>query len=59
MKEKKKAEILYKYFAKPISEMKMTYECSALTVENKLVDKSVLSAFELLVKALKNQYEKL
>lgn len=57
MKDKKKFDIIYKHFAKPISEMTMTYQSSALTVENHVVSQKVSKAFDTLLNALKEQLD--
>lgn len=52
---KEKFNIIYKYFAKPIANMKMTYSDSALTIEAGVVNSKVVKCFEELNKALKEQ----
>lgn len=59
MTNKKKFEIIYQKFAKPIFDMAMTYESSALTIENNVVDKRVVVAFNTLKQALENQLNNL
>lgn len=55
MTSKSKFDIIYKHFAKPISDMKMIYEDSALTVENNVVNPKVKKKFEELLNALQEQ----
>lgn len=52
---KEKFNIIYKHFAKPIANMKMTYSNSALTIEAGVVNSKVVKCFEELNKALKEQ----
>lgn len=54
---KKKFDIVYNNFAKPITEMKMVYECSALTVEAGVVNKKVNECFNKLMDALNEQLD--
>lgn len=58
MKDKKKFDIIYKHFALPISNMKMTYQSSALTIENHVVSPKVSKAFDALFEALSEQLDK-
>lgn len=53
--DKKKFNIIYKHFAKPVYDMTMTYENSALTIENKVVNPKVVKCFNELKKALEEQ----
>lgn len=53
--DKNKFNIIFKNFAKPISEMKMTYECSATT--SGIRDVKVIKCFEDLVEALSKQLD--
>lgn len=53
--DKNKFNTIFKYFAKPISEMKITYECSALT--SGMRDAKVIKCFENLVEALSEQLD--
>ena len=55
MTNKEKFNIIYKHFAKPIADMKMTYNNSALTVEAGVVNYKVTKCFEDLYKALEEQ----
>ena len=55
MQDKVKFNIIYKHFAKPIADMKMTYSNSALTIEAGVVNSKVVKCFEELNKALKEQ----
>ena len=50
-----KFNIIYKHFAKPIANMKMTYSNSALTIEAGVVNSKVVKCFEELNKALEEQ----
>lgn len=52
---KEKFNIIYKHFAKPIADMKMTYSNSAMTIEAGVVNPKVVKCFEELNKALKEQ----
>ena len=53
--DKKKFNILFKHFANPIFDLRMTYKDSYLTHENHLVDSKVSKAFDDLYKALEEQ----
>lgn len=55
MQDKVKFNIIYKHFAKPIANMKMTYSDSALTIEAGVVNSKVVKCFEELNKALEEQ----
>lgn len=55
MQDKVKFNIIYKHFAKPIANMRMTYSDSALTIEAGVVNSKVVKCFEELNKALKEQ----
>ena len=55
MQDKVKFNIIYKHFAKPIANMKMTYSNSALTIEAGVVNSKVVKCFEELNKALEEQ----
>lgn len=57
MKDTKKYDIIYKRFAKPIADLKMTYESSALTVGNKVVSPKVVKKFNELMGALVEQLD--
>jgi predicted dinucleotide-binding enzyme len=57
MADSKKFDIIYKRFAKPIADLKMTYESSALTVENKVVSNKVVKKFNELMGALVEQLD--
>ena len=54
---KKKFDIVYKNFAKPVAGMKEVYERSALTVEAGVVNKKVAECFNNLMKALNEQLD--
>lgn len=56
--DKKKFDIVYKYFAKPVSTMAMTYKKSALTIESGVVSSKVSKCFDALVEALNEQLDK-
>ena len=55
MQDKVKFNIIYKHFAKPIANMKITYSNSALTIEADVVNSKVVKCFEELNKALEEQ----
>lgn len=55
MQDKVKFNIIYKHFAKPIANMKVTYSDSALTIEAGVVNSKVVKCFEELNKALEEQ----
>lgn len=57
MINKDKFNIVYKYFAKPIADMKMTYNNSALTIEAGVVNPKVSNAFQNLMDALNEQLD--
>jgi hypothetical protein len=57
MANSEKFDIIYKRFAKPIADLKMTYESSALTVENKIVSNKVVKKFNELIGALVEQLD--
>lgn len=57
--DKERYKILYKYIAKPVYSLAMTYACSATIIDNKLVDKDVLHQFNELKKVIDKQLEKL
>ena len=57
MTNKDKFNIIYKYFAKPIADMKMTYNNSAMTIEAGVVNPKVLKAFQNLMNALNEQLD--
>ena len=50
--DKKKFNIIYKHFAKPVYDMAMTYENSCLTIESGVVNPKVVKCFNELKKAL-------
>ena len=54
---KEKFNIIYKYFAKPIANMKITYNNSAMTVEARVVNSKVSKAFQALMDALNEQLD--
>nr|DAF87002.1 MAG TPA: hypothetical protein [Siphoviridae sp. ctZiV25] len=53
--DKKKFNIIYKHFAKPVYDMAMTYENSCLTIESGVVNPKVVKCFNELKKALEEQ----
>ena len=55
MTDKEKFNIIYKHFAKPIADMKMTYNNSAMTIEAGVVNPKVSKCFQALMDALKKQ----
>lgn len=55
MNNKEKFNIIYKHFAKPIADMKMTYNDSAMTINAGVVNSKVSKCFENLYKALEEQ----
>ena len=55
MTNKDKFNIIYKHFAKPIADMKMTYNNSATTIEAGVVNPKVSKAFQNLMNALNEQ----
>lgn len=57
MTNKEKFNIIYMYFAKPIADMKMTYNRSAMTVDAKVVNPKVSKAFQTLMDALFEQLD--
>lgn len=57
MTNKDKFNIIYKHFAKPIADMKMTYNDSALTVDARVVNSKVSKAFQTLMDALNEQLD--
>lgn len=57
MTNKEKFNIIYRYFAKPIENLKVTYQRSALTIENKLVNPKVSKCFDELMDALNEQLD--
>lgn len=54
---KEKFNIIYKYFAKPIANMKITYNNSALTIEAGVVNPKVSKCFQALMDALNEQLD--
>ena len=54
---KEKFNIIYKYFAKPIANMKITYNNSALTIEAGVVNPKVSKCFQALMDALNDQLD--
>lgn len=52
-----KFDIVYKYFAVPISNMATTYKSSALTIEGGVVSPKVSECFDKLVEALNEQLD--
>ena len=57
MTNKDKFNIIYKHFAKPIADIKMTYNNSAMTVEARVVNYNVSKAFQALMDALNEQLD--
>ena len=57
MINKEKFNIVYKYFAKPIADMKMTYNNSAMTLEAGVVNSKVSKCFQALMDALNEQLD--
>ena len=57
MTDKEKFNIIYKHFAKPIADMKMTYNNSAMTTEAKVVNPKVSKCFQALMDALNKQLD--
>lgn len=54
---KEKFNIIYKHFAKPIADMKMTYNNSAMTIEAGVVNQKVSKCFQALMDALNEQLD--
>lgn len=57
MTNKEKFNIIYKHFAKPIADMKMTYNNSAMTIESGVVNPKVSKCFQALMDALNKQLD--
>ena len=57
MTNKEKFNIIYKHFAKPIADMKMAYNNSAMTVEAKVVNAEVIKCSQALMDALNKQLD--
>ena len=57
MTDKEKFNIIYKHFAKPIADMKMTYNNSAKTIEAGVVNPKVSKCFQALIDALNKQLD--
>lgn len=57
MTNKEKFNIIYKHFAKPIADMKMTYNNSAMTIEAGVVNSKVSKCFQALMDALNKQLD--
>lgn len=57
MSNKEKFNIIYKHFAKPIADMKMTYSSSAMTIEAGVVDSRVAKCFDNLMRELNRQLD--
>lgn len=57
MTDKEKFNIIYKHFAKPIADMKMTYNNSAMTIEAGVVNPKVSKCFQALIDALNKQLD--
>ena len=55
MTNKEKFNIICKHFDKPIADMKITYNDSAMTIEAGVVNSKVAKCFEDLYKALEEQ----
>ena len=54
---KEKFNIIYKHFAKPIADMKMTYNYSAMTIGANVVNPKVSKCFQALMDALNKQLD--
>ena len=54
---KEKFNIIYKHFAKPIADMKMIYNNSAMTIDARVVNPKVSKAFQALMDALNEQLD--
>ena len=54
---KEKFNIIYKHFAKPIADMKMTYNDSAMTIDANVVNPKVSKCFQALMDALNKQLD--
>ena len=54
---KEKFNIIYEHFAKPIADMKMTYNNSTMTIEAKVVNPEVSKCFQALMDALNKQLD--
>ena len=57
MTDKEKFNIIYKHFAKPIADMKMTYNNSVMTIEAGVVNPKVSKCFQALIDALNKQLD--
>ena len=57
MTDKEKFNIIYKHFTKPIADMKMTYNNSAMTIEAGVVNPKVSKCFQALIDALNKQLD--
>ena len=57
MTDKEKFNIIYKHFAKPIADMKMAYNDSAMTIEAGVVNPKVSKCFQALIDALNKQLD--
>ena len=57
MTDKEKFNIIYKHFAKPIVDMKMTYNNSAMTIEAGVINPEVSKCFQALINALNKQLD--
>lgn len=57
MTNKEKFKIIYKHFARPINDMKMTYNNSAMTIEAKVVNPKVSKCFQALMDELNKQLD--
>lgn len=57
MTNKEKFNIIYKHFAKPIADMKITYSSSVITIEAGVVDFRVSECFDNLMRALNRQLD--
>ena len=57
MTDKEKFNIIYKHCAKPIADMKMTYNNSAMTIEAGVVNPKVSKCFQALINALNKQLD--
>jgi hypothetical protein len=57
MTNKEKFNIIYKYFAKPIANMKITYDNSASIIGARVVNPKVSKCFQALIDALNEQLD--
>lgn len=55
--DKRKFDIVFKYFAKPIASLKETYEHSALVIDSNTRNPKVVRCFKELMDALNEQLD--